>query len=79
MVRGAAPLGSREEGEIHWGGLGPRDPVSLGLGFAVVGGPTVLTCLPHEDLVWGAQGPLAHRVVHAHPDLVPPVLVQVCG
>lgn len=36
-----------------------------------------LTCLPYKDLVGGTRGPLASRVVHAHADLIPLVLVQV--
>lgn len=38
-----------------------------------------LTCLPDEDLLWGAQGPLPHGVVHTQPDLIPPVLAQIYG
>lgn len=36
-----------------------------------------LTCLPDKDLLWWAQGSLTHGVVHAHPDLVTPVLAEI--
>lgn len=36
-----------------------------------------LTRFAHEDLLGGAGRALAHRVVHAHADLVAPVLAQV--
>lgn len=36
-----------------------------------------LTRFAHEDLLGGAGGALAHRIVHAHADLVAPVLAQV--
>lgn len=41
--------------------------------------PPGLTRFPHEHLLGGAGGPLAHSVVDAHPDLVAPVLAQVWG
>lgn len=38
-----------------------------------------LTRFTHKNLLGGAGGTLAHGVVHAHADLVAPVLAQVWG
>lgn len=73
---------------MGWGrGVVPQLPSLLLLGFrggawercAGAGRAAALTCLPDEDLVWGAGGPLARSVVHTHAYFVAPVLVQVWG
>lgn len=38
-----------------------------------------LTCLANKDFLWWAQGSFPHGIVHTHPDLVAPVLAQICG
>lgn len=58
MVRGAAPPGSGEEGEVGWGGLGPRDPVSPGAGLRGSGkGPPCSPASPTKTSCGGLRGP----------------------
>jgi hypothetical protein len=59
---------------VSQGRKGTRDPMP-----PLAGPHGVLTCLPNKDLLRGTQGALTHSVVHTHPNLIPPVLVQVCG
>lgn len=72
---GAGPgWAPRSQTPSCWASRGGGGPEREGAGSAAV-----LTCLPDKDLVRGAGGPLTHGVVHAHADLVAPVLVQVWG
>lgn len=89
-ARGVVGVCVDQGGRGGLGWVGPLMPHLLLLGLGGGGGGALgkvcsgrkaaaLTCLPDEDLLGGARGALAYCIVHAHPYLVAPVLVQVWG